>query len=153
MDRPYRSWDDETSATVGMFQSFGMLGRHAAMSWSGDSIRPQNGAYSGSLFLLVDDGCYSACEEFVMPFRDSHRGVLIGERTAGSSGQTHIVDFGNEMALGLGARRHSFPGGAPFEGVGIAPDVEVHTTAADLLAGRDPVLERALTLAEGRNNP
>jgi hypothetical protein len=32
--------------------------------------------------------------------------------------------------------------GAQFEGMGIAPDEQVHTSATDLKTGRDPVLLR-----------
>ena len=36
------------------------------------------------------------------------------------------------------------PSGARFEGRGVIPDEAVRLNRADLLAGRDPVLERAL---------
>jgi len=40
------------------------------------------------------------------------------------------------------------PDGSPFEGVGIAPDIEVDVHARDVISGRDPVLEKALNLAK-----
>jgi C-terminal processing protease CtpA/Prc len=40
----------------------------------------------------------------------------------------------------------SFASGRVFEGVGIAPDIEVKPTIADIRAGRDPVLEKAVAL-------
>jgi C-terminal processing protease CtpA/Prc len=50
------------------------------------------------------------------------------------------------MTLRIAANRYLFPDGSEFEGIGIEPDIEVHTTIEDLKAGRDPVLERALQL-------
>jgi len=50
------------------------------------------------------------------------------------------------MGFSVSTKREYFPDGSPFEGVGVAPDVEVHTTASDLLKGHDPVLARALEM-------
>jgi C-terminal processing protease CtpA/Prc len=41
--------------------------------------------HQGRIYLLVDRFCGSACEDFVMPFKDTRRGV-IGETTAGAPG-------------------------------------------------------------------
>jgi carboxyl-terminal processing protease len=97
--------------------------------------------------VLVDRGCGSACEDFVMPFSLSAQAVLIGETTGGSSGQPWIKSWGNGMSLWVGARRQWFPDGREFEGVGVAPDVAIDLTAEDYRAGRqDRVLAKALSL-------
>jgi len=148
MTRPYHSWAESTPAGVALFQSWGVIGSRPALAWGSTLQFPRDPIYSGPLFILVDDGCYSACEDFVQPFRDNGRAKIIGERTAGSSGQAYIKDFGNGMALGLSVRRETFPDGRPFEGMGIIPDIEVHLSASDTLAGRDPVMAQALALAK-----
>jgi len=51
------------------------------------------------------------------------------------------------MSLRVAVKRYFFPDGSEFEGVGIKPDIEVHTTIKDLKNGRDLVLEKALDLA------
>lgn len=79
-----------------------------------------------------------------MPFKDNGRATLIGETTAGSSGQPHNIDLGDGFRTWIGAKRESFPDGSAFEGVGIAPDVEVIQLAVDLREGRDRVLNGAL---------
>jgi len=53
----------------------------------------------------------------------------------------------NGMSLRVAVKRYFFPDGSEFEGVGIKPDIEVHTTIKDLKNGRDLVLEKALDLA------
>ena len=95
----------------------------------------------------MDGGCISACEDFVEPSKDSGRAILIGETTQGSFVLPIIYDFHNGMSLRIAAKRNYFPDGSEFEGVGIKPDVEVHTTIEGLRNGRDPVLEKALELA------
>ena len=82
-----------------------------------------------------------------MPLKYSGRATVVGETTAGSSGQPYIYDFGNGMLFRVGTKRMYFPDGSEFEGVGIKPDIEVIPTPADIKAGRDPVLERAVALA------
>ena len=82
-----------------------------------------------------------------MPFKVTHRARLVGETTAGSFSFTNSTRFENGMRLNIAAVRHTFPDGSRFEGVGIAPDVEIHATVPDLKAGRDVVLERARAIA------
>jgi carboxyl-terminal processing protease len=79
-----------------------------------------------------------------MPFKDNGRATLVGETTAGSSGQPHAVDLGDGFRAWIGAKRESFPDGRTFEGVGIAPDIEIRQTAADLRDGNDRVLSGVL---------
>jgi carboxyl-terminal processing protease len=109
--------------------------------------RPANTIFKGRLIVLIGRQVGSAAEDFCIPFKDNHRATFVGEATGGTTGQPFRFDFGNGMSFRVGARRAAFPDGSPFEGVGVAPDVEVPTTLASLRAGRDEVLERALQLA------
>jgi carboxyl-terminal processing protease len=99
------------------------------------------------VFVVVDRFCVSACEDFVMPFKTTGRGTVIGELTQGSSGNPRRVDLGNGMRVSIGAMRYRFPDGSAFEGVGIAPDVPIERRIADITANRDAALERAQQLA------
>jgi carboxyl-terminal processing protease len=83
----------------------------------------------------------------IVSFKENHRATIIGERTAGSSGQPYQRRFENGMVFGSSTKREFMPDGSPFEGVGIAPDIEVDVHAADVISGRDPVLENALSMA------
>ena len=170
MDRPYRGWAESTvvrptslSADQGSAKNGESVPRtddsrglpNALSNSPGNSqssqaskvITPDRNAFRGRLLLLVDGGCISACEDFVEPSKDSGRATLVGETTQGSSGLPLIHDFRNGMSLRIAVKRYYFPDGSEFEGVGIKPDIEVHTTIEDLRNGRDPVLEKALELA------
>ena len=81
-----------------------------------------------------------------MPFKDNGRAVLVGAATAGSTGQPFYGDLGDGMGVAVGAKREYFPDGSRFEGVGVEPDVRVEPMPADLMAGRDVELERALAI-------
>lgn len=147
MDRPYLWWAESTPQSISLFDYREYWGRHVEAFWYGDVTQPTITAYKGRVFLLIDGGCFSACEDFVVPFKDNHRAVLIGERTAGSSGQPFDRSLGNGMGIGLGTKREFFPDGSEFEGIGISPDIEIKLTIEDLRQGKDPVLRCAEDLS------
>jgi carboxyl-terminal processing protease len=152
MDRPYRYWSESTPATIGVLQVENGAGARTELTWTSSHQNPSPTAYTGPLYILVDGGCFSACEDAVVPFKDNHRAMILGERTGGSSGQPYSRNLKYGMGISLSTKREYFPDGSAFEGVGIAPDMEVPTTAADLRAGKDPVLAEALAMIRARTS-
>jgi carboxyl-terminal processing protease len=144
MGRPYRWWAEATPQTLAVLKYRGEYHTNTMMTWGGETVRPGEPIFKGRLVLLADGGCASACEDFVMPFKDNGRATVVGERTAGSTGQPYLHDFGNGMMIVVGSIRTFFPDGSPFEGVGIAPDIELPATVKDLKEGTDAVLRRAI---------
>jgi len=150
MDKPYPMWEDHSTMHGGfLLRSYSSAYPETPRLTLDDAtIVPRDvPVYAGHLVLLTDRGCSCACEDFVMPFKVTHRARLVGETTAGSFSFTNSTRFENGMRLNIAAVRHTFPDGSRFEGVGIAPDVEIHATVPDLKAGRDVVLERAQAVA------
>nr|WP_114208768.1 S41 family peptidase [Acidisarcina polymorpha] len=82
-----------------------------------------------------------------MPFKDNKRAVLVGETSAGSSGQPITFHFNADQSVAVSAKTVYFPNGSLFERVGITPDVEASPSLEDLKAGRDTILDRAIALA------
>lgn len=171
MNRPYREWKMAASARLAVVDSDpddekerNLTMQPEAMrnckiesdqpvcslpvTWGGNIVAPNPNAFRGRVILLVDGGCVSACEELVEPFKDSGRGIIVGETTEGSSGIPYTYDFHNGMCLKVSVKRQYFPDGSEFEGVGIKPDVEAHPTIESLRSGRDLILEKALGIAE-----
>jgi carboxyl-terminal processing protease len=143
MNRPWRRWQEVVSHGVALGA------RTIPPTFTVRESRPQlpvPGAYAGQVFLLVDRFCGSACEDFVMPFKDTRRGVLVGETTQGSSGNPYRADLGHGISVAVGAERFRFPDGQPFEGVGVTPDVPVERRISDIVAGHDAILDRVQVL-------
>jgi carboxyl-terminal processing protease len=69
MDRPYRWFAGSTSISIGLFKFQGELAEHSDLYWYGDLAQPGENPYHGDLYLRVDGGCISACEDFAMPFK------------------------------------------------------------------------------------
>jgi carboxyl-terminal processing protease len=143
MNRPWRTWQEVVSHGVALGD------RTMPPTFTVRESRPQvpvPGAYAGELLVLIDRFCGSACEDFVMPFKDTGRGVLVGETTQGSSGNAYRADLEHGISIAVGAKRYRFPDGQPFEGVGVTPDVSVDRRISDITAGRDAVLDRVQVL-------
>ena len=112
-------------------------------------IQPREGArYPGPLVVLTGPATYSSAETFLVPLRSSGRAVLVGGKTAGSTGNPIYVDLPRGGNFRVVSKRDLFPDGTEFVGYGIAPDVAIEPTQRDLVEGRDPVLEAGVEAIE-----
>lgn len=173
MDRPYKMWSEATPIHFGLFhyrQQERQQGlahaavsddaqsgyysameehfRHPMFMWNAPLQAPKTPIYTGQVILLISSSVGSAGEDFVIPFKTSGRATLIGENTIGSTGQPYHYRISNDIWLAIGTKRAYFPDGSQYEGIGIAPDIAIQATLADLKAKRDVVLEKALEVAQ-----
>ena len=145
MNRPWRTWQATTPQHIALLDAQGIPAMDA--SRRSRQMSPSADAYAGRMFLLIDRFCGSACEDFVMPFKDTGRAVVVGETTQGSSGNPYRTDLGDGITVAIGAVRYRYPDGSAFEGVGIIPDIPIDRLPADFASARDKALERAEELA------
>lgn len=102
--------------------------------------------YAKPVVVLIGGRTYSASEDFLVSYISSGRGKLVGETSGGSTGNPMLFKLpGGGMAF-ICTKDDAFYDGRVFEGVGIAPDVTVKPTVADIQQGRDPVLEKAVEM-------
>jgi carboxyl-terminal processing protease len=101
-------------------------------------------SFAGPVALLISPRTFSAAEDMTVLFAQAHRGPMIGEPTGGSTGQPLFVKLPGGGAARLCTKHDSFADGSEFVGVGIQPNIVVHATRADIIAKRDPVLEKAI---------
>lgn len=102
--------------------------------------------YAGPVLLLTSARTYSAAEDFVVAFDAMQRGRIVGEPTGGSTGQPLLFKLPGGGTARICTKRDSYPDGREFVGVGVQPQVAAAPRVADLLAGRDTVLETAVGL-------
>jgi carboxyl-terminal processing protease len=103
------------------------------------------------LVILVDEGSASASEILAGAVQDTKRGTLIGTTTfgKGSVQGTHTLSDGSNLRVTIA--RWFTPNGRAIHETGIQPDITIERTPADLQAGRDPQLERAIQfIREGK---
>ncbi|TWB53080.1 carboxyl-terminal processing protease [Rhizobium sp. ERR 922] len=117
----------------------------ATMMKSGsDLTMPLPDSWKGKIALLINGGSASACEDFVLRFKNGNRGLVVGEPSFGSTGQPYLVRFPEfGMSFRVSTKREYFPDGRQFEGVGITPDVSIPLTRNELRKGTDSQLELA----------
>ena len=117
----------------------------AMLRTGGELIQPDHPVFHNRVYLLVDRGCASACEDFVLAMHEAHRGLVLGETTWGSTGQPYMVSFGElAMSFRVSTRREYFPDFGPVEGVGVVPDVPVALMRAMLSGPGDGMLDAAV---------
>ena len=117
-------------------------------TWYGpppDTVGPRTDRprYGGPLAVLASSGTAGAAEDFLVAFRSSGRGVIVGEPSAGAAGDVAAIQLPKSWAVQFSVTRHTFPDGAEFAGTGIKPEIPVTEPVGEFLAGRDAVLERA----------
>ena len=101
-------------------------------------------AYPGPLALLVGPRTASAAEILAALVQDSGRGRVVGGTTAGAvTGATRLgLPDGGELWVAVFDIRSA--AGLRLEGRGVHPALPVVQTLAQLRAGVDPVLDRAI---------
>lgn len=106
---------------------------------------PVDNAYKGKIVLLTSPITFSAAESFVIDMKESGNVVLIGEPTAGDTGnRPKTFKTSNGMCFRIPTASPSVsPQGFPLEGIGVAPDYFISQTVSDFIKNRDAQLEFA----------
>jgi C-terminal processing protease CtpA/Prc len=120
-----------------------------------DKVTPQTvkgdgkNAFPGTLLVLVDSRSASAAEIFSRVVQLEQRGTIVGDHTSGQTmasihfphyaGMNIAYIYGDSVTIADTVMRD----GKSLEHIGVEPDRTSLPTAADLAAGRDPVLSSA----------
>ncbi len=123
----------------------------------GEDLKTPSASIQGPKVMLIDETAGSGGDLLPWMFRHFKVGTLVGERTWG--GLVGILGFPTLMDgavvtapnLGFWTPEEGFG----VENVGVPPDVEVEQTPADVIAGHDPQLEKAIAIVmeELKKNP
>jgi hypothetical protein len=99
------------------------------------------------LIVLTDARAISAAETVLQILRDGHLATIIGEPSAGTNGDVNTFSVPGGFTVRFTGLRVSAADGSTIQGHGIVPDQIVHPTIEGIRAGRDELLEAALSLA------
>ena len=111
---------------------------------SGESAPNGKKLYTKPVILLISPQTFSAAEDFAVAFDSMKRGKMIGEATGGSTGQPLMITLPGSLMGRVCSKRDLYPDGKVFVGVGVQPDIKISPKVADVISGRDTVLEGAL---------
>jgi len=127
-----------------------------AMRYGAD-LKTPGASIQGPKVMLIDETAGSGGDLLPWMFRKFKLGKLIGKRTwgglVGTLGFPILMDGGFVTAPNLAIWTPE--GGWVVENEGVPPDIEVEQTAADVIAGKDPQLEKAIqvVMEELKKNP
>ncbi len=114
------------------------------------AIKPH---YKGKVVILVDSVTQSAAEFIAMALRAVPHSTVVGSTTAGADGNMTFIRLPGDLIGAFSGIGVFYPDKKPTQRVGIVPDVVVKPTIADIRAGRDPVLGKAIRLIVGSQVP
>jgi C-terminal processing protease CtpA/Prc len=152
IDRPLEAAKWKTRKYLPAFRAWG-----EQEEWYEDSmgtIKPFQGKrYSGPLVVLSGHNTVSAAEDFLVPLKFSNRAKIIGDITAGSTGNPISIALPGGYVLRVCTKIDTFPDGKEFVGVGIRPDIQVSCSRMNIVDGRDVVLDKALEALRNARDP
>jgi carboxyl-terminal processing protease len=105
-------------------------------------------APSHPIVVLTDRYTVSACERAVMALREMDGVTIIGDTTNGAVSTTIARQLPNGWGYRIAPQDVAAADGSVYEGVGIPPDVFIQNTMADMAAGKDRVLEKAIEMLQ-----
>jgi carboxyl-terminal processing protease len=109
------------------------------------TINPRLPTFQGPVAILLDACSASTSEIFAGGLKDLGRARVFGTRSAAAALPSTIERLPNGDGFQFAIANYISEGGQPLEGIGVPPDEEVKLTREALLAGRDPVIEAALS--------
>ncbi len=115
----------------------------------GEDLKTPTASIQGPKVMLIDETAGSGGDLLPWMFRKFELGTLVGQRTwgglVGILGFPVLMDGGQITAPNLAI--WTAEDGWVVENEGVPPDIEVEQTPKDVIAGRDPQLERAIAVA------
>ena len=118
-----------------------------AMRYGAD-LKTPTASIQGPKVMIIDETAGSGGDLLPWMFRKFKLGPLVGKRTwgglVGILGFPVLMDGGGITAPNLAIWTED---GWVVENEGVPPDIEVEQTPADVIAGRDPQLEKAIEIA------
>ena len=104
---------------------------------------------SFKMVVLVDQGSASAAEILAGALSQNGVATLVGMKTFGKGSVQELFPITEDTSLKLTIARWITPNGTNLSAGGLDPDIIVEITRADIEAGKDPQLDRAIEVARG----
>lgn len=102
--------------------------------------------YTGPLVILTDEGTASASEILAGGLQEAGRARIVGDTTLGAVLPSVVESLPHGAVMQVVVADFKTPKGILVEGRGVQPDRRVVETRAGFRAGRDPVMDAALTV-------
>jgi len=115
----------------------------------GGTLKTPLASIQGPKVMIIDENAGSGGDLLPWMFRKLNVGTIVGRRTwgglVGILGFPELMDGGTITAPNLAIWTPD--GGWVVENEGVPPDIDVDDTPSDIIAGRDPQLDKAIEVA------
>lgn len=101
--------------------------------------------YEGDIIILFNERTQSQAEYTVMGLEQFPNAIKIGSTTAAADGNVANILLPGEIETYATFLGTFYPDYSPTQRIGILPDIEITPTIAGIRAGRDEVMEMALS--------
>jgi hypothetical protein len=101
--------------------------------------------YAGKVVVLIDEHAISSAEHICMVFAAATDVTFIGVPTLGTDGDTITTVLPGNLVVNFTGQEVLQPDGRQLQRVGIQPHVRVNRTVEGVRAGRDEILESAVS--------
>jgi C-terminal processing protease CtpA/Prc len=104
--------------------------------------------YRGKTVMLIDERTMSQAEHTGLFFEAANGTTFIGSQTAGANGDITSLSLPGGLFVHFSGHDVRHADGRQLQRIGLVPDIPVRPTLAGLRAGRDEVLERAMSFLQ-----
>lgn len=143
-DKPFKTWGGYMRQLNSTVRAWGQPQNLNGAEIGGEVSPNGKKLFAKPVIVLTSPRTASAAEDFMVAYSQMKRGLIIGEPTAGSTGQPLHFSLPGGGAARVTTMRLRFCDGREFIGKGVQPDKVIVPTVADFRAGRDTVLEGAI---------
>ena len=120
------------------------IGKNDFTPWKEWYIKPKGEYINKPIVVLTDRFTISAGERAAMAFKTLPNVTVLGDTTNGAHGTMIGRELANGWFYSLVPQKVEMFDGKSYEGIGLAPDVYIQNTSAEISAGSDKVLELAI---------
>ena len=106
---------------------------------------PSKPVYTGRVAVLIDDRAISQAEHTCLFFEAAAGATFVGAPTHGSNGDITVMRLPGGLRMSFTGQAVRHADGRQLQQVGIQPTIAAAPTIAGVRAGRDEVLERAVS--------
>jgi C-terminal processing protease CtpA/Prc len=143
-DKPFETWGGYMRLLNSTVRAWGQPQNLSGAEIGGEVLPNGKKLFAKPVIVLTSPRTASAAEDFTVAYSQMKRGLIIGEPTAGSTGQPLHFSLPGGGSARVTTMRLRFRDGREFIGKGVQPDRAVSPTVTDFRAGRDTVLESAI---------
>ena len=105
--------------------------------------------FNKPVVVLTNRNCFSTAEAFVLAMRTFPNVTIVGDTTGGGAGNPIMRELPNGWVYRIPRWIAYTPDMESYEGIGLAPDINVDITFNDAKNGRDTILDKAIEVLKG----